>query len=140
MGAKLGNQTAAGVVIFVATLGALVTLELTGNKTETVMLLAGPVVAALLVNGHLSTKTDEQNVKLDKITAQTNGVLDGRIKTQTLAALAEAGVVQAPHALEAPKLSPSSGEHGLSEPVVLEGDVPAGRHRRGVPEESLDRQ
>lgn len=131
---QLSTQTVAGVVIFLATLTALVVLEVTGNKTDNVMLLAGPVVAALLVNGHLNNKTDEQNVKLDKITAQTNGVLDGRIKTQTLAALAEAGVVQAPVALEAPRLSPSSSEHGLSEPVVLQGDVPPGRHGRGVTE------
>ncbi|MDE9365484.1 hypothetical protein PZ938_07690 [Luteipulveratus sp. YIM 133132] len=101
----------AGVVVFVTSVAGVVTLELAGRDPGQVLTLAGPVVAALLVSGHVSNVTDRQNEQISRIEKQTNGVLDDRIKTQTLAALAEAGVVTPdgpPHA--APRLDQAMGE------------------------------
>jgi hypothetical protein len=87
------DLTIVALVVFVVSVGALVTLELANRPTTTVMALVGPVVAALFIAGHVNRVTDEQNHTLTKIEKQTNGVLDDRIKTQTKAALVEAGVV-----------------------------------------------
>lgn len=102
----------AGVVVFVASLGALVFLQAKGLGTAELIALAGPVVAALLVTGHVSRVTGEQNQQIERIERQTNGVLDERIKRQTIAALVESGVIAAPGSLPAPKLDnpPTEGD------------------------------
>lgn len=93
----------AGVVVFALTIGALVTLTLAGHDTTPLLTLAGPVVAALLVTGHLNRVTGQQNRQLQRTAAgveevrkQTNGVLDRRIREQTTAALQDVGLIARP--------------------------------------------
>jgi hypothetical protein len=87
-----GNATlVAGVIAFLAALGALVYMESHGHPTTELMALAGPVIAALLVTRHVSKLTRHQNEKLETVVQQTNGQLDDRIRAQVLAALTEAG-------------------------------------------------
>lgn len=84
-------------VVFIVSVAALVALEAMERSTTNLMALVGPVVAGLLVGGHVSNLTSQQNRSIQKIEAQTNGVLDARIRTQgkaaTLEALTEAGIV-----------------------------------------------
>lgn len=77
-------------VVFIVSVAALVALEAMGRSTTNLMALVGPVVAALLVGGHVSNLTSQQNRSIQKIEAQTNGVLDARIRTQGKAAMLEA--------------------------------------------------
>lgn len=81
--------------VFVVSVAALVVLEALERPTVTLVALVTPVIASLLVAGHVSTVTKQQNVAIDKIERQTNGVLDERIRTQVLAALTEAAPVPA---------------------------------------------
>lgn len=77
-------------LVFVVSVAALVILESFGRSTVNLMALVGPVVAGLLVGGHMSNLTSQQNRSIQKIEAQTNGVLDARIRTQGKAAMLEA--------------------------------------------------
>lgn len=82
-------QTIAGVSVYALTLVALVVLALAGhddNITE-VLTLAGPVVAALLINGQIAGRLTPIHAAVTKIDEQTNGVLDQRIKTATTDAM-----------------------------------------------------
>lgn len=90
-------QLIAGVVVFLATLAAFVYLTAMGKDTTTLVTLCGPTVAGLLVIGHQARTTAAQNAHLEQqteqlqtITRQTNGVLDGRIKSGAKAAVTEA--------------------------------------------------
>lgn len=90
----------AGVVVFGLSLAALVVLSLNNRDTSELMALVGPVVAALLVTGHVNRVTGQQNQQLQrtsenvqKVREQTNGVLDRRIRQQTTQALADAGLI-----------------------------------------------
>ena len=80
-------MTIAGVIIYTATLAALVVLTLRHEDTEAVMVLAGPVVAALLVSGQIGVRADRHDDALDRISRQTNGVLDQRIRDGVRAVL-----------------------------------------------------
>lgn len=82
-------------VVFVVSVAALLALELSGRPTLTLVALVTPVITGLLVSGHVSTVTRQQNVAINKIERQTNGVLDDRIRTQVIAALVEAGPMPA---------------------------------------------
>lgn len=77
-------------LVFLTSVIALVILESFGRSTTNLMALVGPVVAGLLVGGHVSNLTSQQNRSIQKIEAQTNGVLDARIRTQGKAAMLEA--------------------------------------------------
>lgn len=107
------NRTAflwAAVGLVVVGVVGLVVLVLTGHDTAQLLgFLAGPL-GALFVASQVYNVTGEQNTKLDKITAQTNGVLDKRILEGVTAALLAANT--------------STGVHG-SEPV-LPTDPPPG--------------
>lgn len=76
-------QTIAGVIVYGLTLVALVVLLVVGRPVDSVMLLAGPVVAALLVTGQITDRLNPIHDAVSKIDEQTNGVLDQRIKTAT---------------------------------------------------------
>lgn len=84
-------QTWAGVVVLALALGSILALEVTGRSggVESVMFLVGPVVAALIVNAHTNTKTEEQNATLSTIAGRLNGELDQRIRSNVAAVLAE---------------------------------------------------
>lgn len=71
-------QTAAGLVVYVVTIAAFLVLTLSGHEDNTTELLglAGPVVAALLINARLTPIA----AGVSKIDEQTNGVLDTRIE------------------------------------------------------------
>ena len=74
-------QAATGLVVYVTAVIAIVVLAIAGhddNITD-VITLAGPVVAALLVIGRISTTHAETSSVLAKINEQTNGILDQRI-------------------------------------------------------------
>lgn len=83
-------QTIAGVIVYGLTLAALVVLLVVGRPVDSVMLLAGPVVAALLVTGQINGRLNPIHDAVSKIDEQTNGVLDQRIKTATTDAIREA--------------------------------------------------
>lgn len=105
-------------VVFIVSVVALVVLESFGRSTTNLMSLVGPVVAGLLVGGHVSNLTSQQNRSIQKIEAQTNGVLDARIRTQgkaaTLEALRDVGIV--PSVVVAEPATPSDA-------VVADSDV-----------------
>ena len=79
--------------VFAVSVAALVILELNGRSTTNLMALVAPVVAALFIARRIDHVTTAQNKAIEKIDQQTNGVLDERIKTQTKAALREAGII-----------------------------------------------
>lgn len=81
------SQTIAGVIVYGLTLVALVVLLVVGRPVDSVMLLAGPVVAALLVTGQINGRLNPIHATVSKIDEQTNGVLDQRIKTATTDAI-----------------------------------------------------
>lgn len=98
------SQTTAGLIIFLAALAGIVALEITGHPggVANVMLLTGPLVAALITNAHTTAKMTEQTATLEpaiaKIDRQTNGILDSRILDGVRAGLAEqAPLYQARH-------------------------------------------
>lgn len=68
-------QTIAGVIVYGLTLVALVVLLVVGRPVDSVMLLAGPVVAALLVTGQITDRLNPIHDAVSKIDEQTNGVL-----------------------------------------------------------------
>lgn len=77
-------------VVFVTSVVALVVLIALDKPVIALVALVTPVVTALLVSGHVSIVTREQNVALGKIERQTNGVLDARMREAVHAALSEA--------------------------------------------------
>ncbi len=88
-------KPATAVVTALVTLGsiaALVVLLVKGVDTSPLLLLVTPILGTLFVagkmDGQASTLAD-QNSALARITAQTNGVLDDRIKNGVRAVLAE---------------------------------------------------
>lgn len=82
-------QAATGITVYVTTLLALVALLITDHPVTEVMVLAGPVVAALLVNARQAAQHEQTAAVLAKIDTQTNGVLDQRIADGVRAALAD---------------------------------------------------
>lgn len=90
---KGGQQLLAGVVAFVALIGAFVVLTVQHADTGALVALGGPVVMALLVTGHVSKVTEEQNSAIATIQKQTNGVLDARIRDGVTEVLTRAGVL-----------------------------------------------
>lgn len=66
-------QTIAGVIVYGLTLVALVVLLVVGRPVDSVMLLAGPVVAALLVTGQITDRLNPIHDAVSKIDEQTNG-------------------------------------------------------------------
>lgn len=91
------SQLKAGVTVFAISVAALVYLQTMNLDTTTLMVLCGPVVAALLVNGYMSKLTDAQNAKIEQVIKQTNGALDERIEARTMAALAKVGLLAPPN-------------------------------------------
>lgn len=82
-------QAGTGLVVYVTAIFAIVALAVTGhddNITD-VLTLAGPVVAALLVIGRISTTHAETSSVLAKIDQQTNGVLAEKIREGVRATL-----------------------------------------------------
>lgn len=100
----VADRILAGVV-FVVSVAAFVALELLERETTGLLVLVGPVVAALLVNGKIDNvkkETERQSATLTRVERQTNGVLDERIRSGTLRALQDAGIVSAPAGAELP--------------------------------------
>jgi hypothetical protein len=115
-------------LVFVCSVAALVILEIAERPTLTLVALVTPVITGLLVSGHVCTVTRQQNVAIDKIERQTNGVLDERIRTQVLSALAEAAplpVVPA-HETDVAFTTPAgaAGAEGPSSATLPSGFVP----------------
>lgn len=69
-----GQIILAGVV-FVVSVAAFVALSLADKPTETLMLLCGPAVGALIVSAQVQHSTRQQNRQLSSIEKQTNGTL-----------------------------------------------------------------
>lgn len=86
----------AGVIIVLATLGAYITLTLTGYGADTTELLAfiTPVVAALLIIRKVDSGQGRQEQVLQTIQRQTNGELDRRVREGTLASLKAVGLIE----------------------------------------------
>lgn len=82
-------QAVVGATVYVSTLIALVILLIVGRPVDSIMLLAGPVVAALLVNARIATSHADTAQTLAKIDRQTNGILDQRIVDGVRTALAD---------------------------------------------------
>lgn len=92
-------------VVFLGALAAVVALHVTGHAdgTSAVVALAGPVLAAVYVTTAVGdrvertrdqvSKTQDQVAKtheaVGRVEAQTNGVLDARIREQTKQAMTE---------------------------------------------------
>lgn len=83
-------------VMFVTSVAGLVALVIAGVDSASLERLVGPLLTAVVITGVLGAtnrqqgkRLDEQDTKLDKITHQTNGVLDRRIREGTKAALLE---------------------------------------------------
>jgi len=81
----------AGLVV-----AGFVVLTLKGSDTSGFVALVAPILGAVFVINHLDLRSDKQDEKLAqqdealaKITHQTNGVLDQRIKDGVKAALSE---------------------------------------------------
>lgn len=93
------EYTALAAVVFVITIAAYVVLEVRGRDTSGLIALVTPVLASLYVVARVERRTDAQDSALSRIEAQTNGVLDERIREGTKAAfleLAEAEAAKAP--------------------------------------------
>lgn len=82
-------QAVVGATVYVSTLIALVILLIVGRPVDSIMLMAGPAVAALLVNARVSATAAETATTLAKIDRQTNGILDQRIVDGVRTALAD---------------------------------------------------
>lgn len=110
----------AGVVALVAIIAAYVVLVVLGHGSEATGL--APLVLTLLgflgLGAHTTQRLSQQDTKLDVITHQTNGVLDGRIQqgadTAMRQVLREAGY----HVPEAPPPPP------VDRPVLPEVSAP----------------
>ncbi|MEU3522320.1 hypothetical protein AB0E62_00330 [Streptomyces sp. NPDC038707] len=70
-------------------IAGFVVLTLKGSDTGGFVALVAPILGAVFVIQHLDHRSDRQDEKLDRITHQTNGVLDEKIKNGVKAALAE---------------------------------------------------
>ena len=97
---KGGQQLAAGVAVFLALLAAFVLLTLNHMDTAGLVALGAPVVGALLVTGHVSKVTSEQNATIAKIDKQTNGVMDARIRDGVQTVLRDNGLIPAADPVE----------------------------------------
>lgn len=82
-------MTIVGAILYTVTLVAIVVLTIAHERVDQIMVLAGPVVAALLVSGQIGHRSDQQDAALAQITRQTNGVLDSRIRDGVRQALAD---------------------------------------------------
>lgn len=78
-------------VLTVATLAAVVVLELYGKDTAPVTQFVGPIVGALVVavgaGSYIGNRLTAQDNQLATITDNTNGKLDDRIASQVHAVL-----------------------------------------------------
>lgn len=101
-------QLVVGCIIALAAISAITALEMTNHEYGMVITIAGPVLAALLINTHVSSLTEQQNEKIGKIEAQTNGVLDKRIEDGVVRGLVKAGALT-------PEGSPPAGRHAVEE-------------------------
>lgn len=116
------NPTAAllaACVLAVALIGAVVGLDATHNPNDvaTVLGIGGPLIAGLLAIARVDHVTAVQNdtlaqhgQQLATITAQTNGVLDQRIRDGVTAALHATGLVPNRRAGDAAAPAPLSPE------------------------------
>lgn len=82
-------QAVVGAGVYVVTVVGLVILLSIDKPVDDLMLLAGPVVAALLVNARIATSHADTAQTLAKIDRQTNGILDQRIVDGVRTALAD---------------------------------------------------
>ena len=96
MGASVMNNApnpnvklVAGVALAVAAVGAYVYLKSHTLDVQELFIFLGPLVTYLLIGSKVEAETNKQNTKLDKIDAQTNGILDKRIKDAVHAVLDE---------------------------------------------------
>lgn len=87
---------ALAAVMFVSTLVALVALALSGQDTASIERIVGPLLSSVIVTGVVGAlaasqreTAKAQGAKLDRIEAQTNGVLDQRIREGAKAAILE---------------------------------------------------
>ena len=87
---------ALAAIMFVATLAALVALAISGQDTASIERIAGPLLSSVVVTGVIGAVAAGQRetaksheAKLDRIEAQTNGVLDERIREGAKAAILE---------------------------------------------------
>ncbi|WP_413114797.1 hypothetical protein ACK1X7_07265 [Streptomyces sp. CY1] len=70
-------------------IAGFVVLTLKGADTTGFVALVAPVLGAVFVINHLDHRSDQQDMILQRISEQTNGVLDKRIKDGVRAALDE---------------------------------------------------
>ena len=93
---------ALAALMFVTSIAALVTLALSGQDTASIERIVGPLLSSVIVTGVIGavaagqretakaheTRLTEQDEKLAKIDAQTNGVLDARMERAVARVLA----------------------------------------------------
>lgn len=77
-------------VLFACVVGFVV-LSVRHEDTGSFVTFVGPVLAAVFVSAHVTSRSDAQDAVLAKISHQTNGVLTERIRTAVADALAEHG-------------------------------------------------
>lgn len=82
-------QAVVGATVYISTLVAIVVLLIFDKPVDDLMLLAGPVVGALLVNSRIASTHADTAQTLAKIDRQTNGILDQRIVDGVRTALAD---------------------------------------------------
>ena len=113
-------------LVFVVSVAAFVALEVTGNDTDGLLVLVGPVVAALLVTGQVRSETAKQNMTLDAIREQTNGVLNRRMREAVETVLKETGLVTTEATVTPPPVADPPAPAGPSPADRV--DLPLGRH------------
>lgn len=75
-------------------LGGIILLTLFGKPVGSYIALVTPLLAAMYLDGRTEKQNEtleQQDVKLDRISHQTNGILTERIKTAVAEALEQAG-------------------------------------------------
>lgn len=118
---------AVGAVLFVVLVAAWLFAELNHVGTGPLFTLAGPIIAGLFLVGPIS----ETRNAAQAAAAQTNGVMDGRVKAAVTAALAERdGAVEAAVAAalakrDAARTRQALGDIGLGDHLDQQPD-PAG--------------
>lgn len=86
--------------VFVVCVAAFVVLAVRGQDTGSFVAFVGPVLAGLFVTAKLNERSDAQDAVLAKISRQTNGVLDERIRSAVTAVLDERDGRDVPTATE----------------------------------------
>lgn len=75
--------------VLLACVAGFVVLSVRGQDTGTFVAFVGPVLAAVFVSAHVTSRSDAQDAVLAKISHQTNGVLTERIRAAVADALGE---------------------------------------------------